>query len=108
MRCFEVRDIFLGVVVIRLDDFIVRIVGEAEESRAEPLVENGFARELEDLLLLDRIGGDRHDFPAPDKNSAGDLSHHRFEERYRSAVERQRDGVAADRNVADIVDPALV
>src|SRR5262245_66656930 len=79
-----------------LSDFFVSVVSEPEDCRLKRLVENGSTRELIDLLFLDWVGWDCHDFATADQYGASNLSVDRFEKRDRAAIESDGQDITTD------------
>src|ERR1700756_566970 len=72
------------------------------------LAEERQAREFIDLLLFDRVWRNSNDLAAADKDCSGHLFPYRLEEGYQTQIQRNRQRIAPNRNVAHVEHLRLV
>src|SRR5262249_17826894 len=98
------RNLFFGMLRDLAFNFFIGAVRESKYSGLKLFVNERGSRELVDLLLFDRVGRNDNDLAGSDKHSAGDFSHYGIKERDNTAIERDGNGVTADRHITDVED----
>ena len=89
-------------------DLIVCAVRKSENCRLKCLVENGRTRIFVHLLFLDGIRRNSHNFTAADEDRACNFAQNGFQERDDTAIECDGQDIAANRDVADVINLLFV